>query len=489
MDSSGGLSRGSSSSSTSSASTAASTHTCDGIGRATSSGSTDSSSTTSTTTAANTIRTSARQRQQARAAHEAATSHAEEKQAEGEGEAEEEETERSVGILFLAHDGVTNPTLWEKWRDSDPRFAHRIRFFVFRNTKLRHPSDFADRHDLGVRLRTKWCSSSIVKATVESLQVVLLRDAGVGMLYVVSGFDIPIQPPWALFTTRSVVTEGVAKTVVPFRTVLAWTPGDDQPFQDRPGWGKRNDDVRARVATHIQWCGLSREHAQRIVAYPDLGRLLKLGNKMSAACCPDEWILGTILTLQQQPNGAAAAAPTPAALPSPPSPPIIDWAVTDQYRSRAKDQSPVVWKDLDSTEHKVLWAPPRTYRTYTLATVVETVSRGEGNLFFRKVGPLTEEEIDRLVPHKKAKEEAAAAAVVETAVPAAASPVTHVPKKDEGEEEEEEDGEEGNEDKSPVVPSTPTIKRVGGGHRVRDRWGRRGCPEGGDGRGCCEECG
>jgi hypothetical protein len=43
--------------------------------------------------------------------------------------AEEEEEEqddpdadksRAVGILFLAHDGVANPDLWERWRESDP---------------------------------------------------------------------------------------------------------------------------------------------------------------------------------------------------------------------------------------------------------------------------------------------------------------------------------------------------------------------------------
>lgn len=34
--------------------------------------------------------------------------------------AAEEDEQQCVGILFLAHDGVTNPSLWEKWRDSDP---------------------------------------------------------------------------------------------------------------------------------------------------------------------------------------------------------------------------------------------------------------------------------------------------------------------------------------------------------------------------------
>jgi hypothetical protein len=196
---------------------------------------------------------------------------------EAEVEALEEDESRCVGILFLAHDGVTNPSLWEKWRDSDPvskglgeeyllrllclelflimrhsnhltlcsssfhfyqAFASRIRFFVFRNEAISHISAFATEHDLHLRMRTKWCCSSIVHATIKSLGAILKKDADVGIIYVVSGFDIPIQPPSALFTTRAVVTEGVPKSVVPFRTVLAFTPGEDAPFKGR-GEGRR----------------------------------------------------------------------------------------------------------------------------------------------------------------------------------------------------------------------------------------------------------
>jgi sulfur relay (sulfurtransferase) complex TusBCD TusD component (DsrE family) len=32
--------------------------------------------------------------------------------------AEMDDEERTVAILFLAHDGVTNPTVWQKWRSS-----------------------------------------------------------------------------------------------------------------------------------------------------------------------------------------------------------------------------------------------------------------------------------------------------------------------------------------------------------------------------------
>ena len=99
--------------------------------------------------------------------------------------------------------------------------------------------------------------------------------------------------------------------------------------------------------------------------------------------CPDEWILGTILALQNVPKSAT-----------------IDWPVTDQYREKAKDQSPLLWHNLDDSKRRVFWAPPNSYRTFNLGNIVEQVSRIEGNLFFRKVAPLKDEEVERLLRPK-----------------------------------------------------------------------------------------
>lgn len=140
---------------------------------------------------------------------------------------------------------------------------------------------FTDRYDLKLRLRTKWCSASIIKATVQCYRDILAKEPSVAMIYLVSGFDIPIQPPKAFFVRREVVTEGVPKTILPFHTVLAYTPGEVEWLRAAKGWSKRNEDVRSRLSCHVQWCGLMREHVERIVSYPDLGRLLKLGNKLS----------------------------------------------------------------------------------------------------------------------------------------------------------------------------------------------------------------
>lgn len=158
---------------------------------------------------------------------------------------------------------------------------------------MQHESAFAVYHDLRLRLRTQWCSASIVKATIESLKRVLILEPEVAMIYLVSGFDIPIQPPSALFQTRDVVTEGVPRTVVPFRTVLGYTH-EDGALWAADGWAKKgsDDDIRGKVACHVQWCGLSRAHAERVVAFKGLERLLTLANRLSCQRCV--WSTGCV---------------------------------------------------------------------------------------------------------------------------------------------------------------------------------------------------
>jgi len=70
----------------------------------------------------------------------------------------------------------------------------------------------------------------------------------------------------------------------------------------------------------------------------------------------------------------------------------IDWVTTDQYRTSKSDPSPILWQDLHATKRKVYWAPPKYYRTFNLISIVHKVSMQEGNLWFRKVGPLSHEE-------------------------------------------------------------------------------------------------
>jgi hypothetical protein len=75
---------------------------------------------------------------------------------------------------------------------------------------------------------------------------------------------------------------------------------------------------------------------------------------------------------------------------------VIDWPVTDQYRKGNKESSPIIWDSLRTSKHRVAWAPPRHFRTFTLERVLKEVSKNEGNLFFRKVAALSDEEAEEL---------------------------------------------------------------------------------------------
>lgn len=295
--------------------------------------------------------------------------------------------------------------------------------------------------------------------------------------------------------------------------------------------------------SHVQWCGLTRGHARLIVAYPDLKQLFKLGNKISSVCCPDEWVLGTALLLQlrcqatptkankcgtnghddgkEYRRGAQgvrhspreADVPTTTAsdtsIPNPSgcleSFDVIDWPITDQYRSGRQAQSPLLWEDMEATSHKVLWAPPRTYRSFTLATVIERVSRQEGNLFFRKVGPLKEAEIGALFRLITDVERATAPlAPCSARVSGYATKIKEQRSTDIAVAPNSEihscvtDSEDGNDDTSASgIPATPLARprRISSrlvaslGHRVREMFNRKkGCWEGLSGTSCCEDC-
>lgn len=72
----------------------------------------------------------------------------------------------------------------------------------------------------------------------------------------------------------------------------------------------------------------------------------------------------------------------------------IDWTTTDHYRPNRSAPSPITWGDMAKRKHRVFWAPPAVYRKFDLCGVINTVSRLEGNLFFRKVDRLSPQDVD-----------------------------------------------------------------------------------------------
>jgi hypothetical protein len=99
---------------------------------------------------------------------------------------------------------------------------------------LKYESAFADQYDSRIRRSTTWCSSSIVRATLDGLQYIALNHPQAAITYVVSGLDVPLQPPEAMFATREVVTEGVGRVIEPFRTVMAYLPENHKDVTGQP---------------------------------------------------------------------------------------------------------------------------------------------------------------------------------------------------------------------------------------------------------------
>lgn len=170
--------------------------------------------------------------------------------------------------------------------------------------------------------------------------------------------------------------------------------------------------------------------------------------------CPDEWVIGTILSLQ----GVDLKRET------------TDWTVTDHYRQNRKAPSPITWTNLCTSKQRVFWAPPAFFRTFTLQAIVNNVSRREGNLFFRKVGPLSPEEVDEfMLPPPPYTPTKARSTLIVRSIRTRASAAA-----DRSEGAEKQEGEEEQEVREEVEENvaTPPRRRV----NVRGR-GR-----------CCDKC-
>jgi len=267
----------------------------------------------------------------------------------------------AVGILFLAHDGVANPGVWESWLASDPSVD--VRFFVFCNESVRHGRAFVERHDLGVRCPTAWGTSSIVRATVLCYRKIYDGFPEVAVVYLVSGSCVPLQPP-RFFFERS-APGSFYYDFRPFSSLVQYVPAG--PVKRNPLWsrGPRWPLLRRHLRCHLQWCALSREHVRAVVEFPGLDWLYEEGDRVREVWCPDEWVLGTVLSL----CGARG---------------VRDRPTTDHVRERFEDEHPVTWSS---------WRVPRRfYEPWEDREVVCSLARrvaearGHGYLFFRKVG-------------------------------------------------------------------------------------------------------
>lgn len=155
-------------------------------------------------------------------------------------------------LLFLAHNGVHNASVWEYWKSFAPPSI--VTFCVHAPPVVPVGQSFCDQYRLDSQWEPSgWCQPSIVRETVKALDATCALFKGKVVINLVSGTDIPVKPYTFLFSNR------LYESVLPSHQWFSLTI----------------DDARLVVARlkHNEWYGLT-----------DLIKKDERG-------CPDEYVI------------------------------------------------------------------------------------------------------------------------------------------------------------------------------------------------------
>lgn len=110
-----------------------------------------------------------------------------------------------IVFVFLAHDGVTQPSVWNLWSSLDEQLIPHIHFCVHTPSRIHESSSFENRHGLKIEFGpTEWCNATLVYEHVKALRAAIVlheKPNRPSMYFMVSGMDIPIKPPHKFFET------------------------------------------------------------------------------------------------------------------------------------------------------------------------------------------------------------------------------------------------------------------------------------------------
>jgi hypothetical protein len=146
-------------------------------------------------------------------------------------------------ILFLAHDGVKVPNVWEAWKEAtEAELNPETDLLLYKvHTPEAMKGEFERKYDLGLESKaTSWCSPSLVSEYIRMLKKtleVIPPDIENVLISLVSGTDIPILNGVQIFKDK--LQESVCYT----------------------------SRSRYKIAkdSHIQWLSLRKETAQDLI--------------------------------------------------------------------------------------------------------------------------------------------------------------------------------------------------------------------------------
>jgi len=113
-------------------------------------------------------------------------------------------TSRHVVLVFLAHDGITQPKVWELWHNMCS-FRDNLKFFVHCPIDKVPESTLFNRLDLSFG-NTAWCQPSLVfehlRAIKKTMQTLHFNSETECLYCLVSGTDIPLRNADCLFNCK-----------------------------------------------------------------------------------------------------------------------------------------------------------------------------------------------------------------------------------------------------------------------------------------------
>lgn len=248
----------------------------------------------------------------------------------------------SIAILFLAHDGVANPELWEEWRGND----RRIHFVVVCNAQPRYDNPFTRTHDAGIRIPTRWGTRSLVDAALAGMRYCMERDPSIGVVYMVCGLTVPLKSPSSFFRQHACMSGEVFR---PFTSNIQIGEGDAVRLS-------RGQLFRP----HSQFIALTRRHIDHLRRHHDRLEAMIRGVE-EHGMNPDEWIFARYFSTFRLKN--------------------MDYPLMDRTIARHGETSPIVWTDT-TTANAFVWDDGPLVSS-TLLPVLQ-MARRSGCYFFRK---------------------------------------------------------------------------------------------------------
>lgn len=258
-------------------------------------------------------------------------------------------------ILFLAHEGVTQSSLWEDWKEDAFsntsavwKQQNKIKFLVHSPDNVEYGRSFCRKYKLDIAFHaTSWCSPSLVYEYIRCLRHIVENDidfknADHASIFLVSGMDIPISSGKKFFVQNSLYI-------------------------------KQNHFCIINRKYHSQWISMNKKTILLFVEFFDDDKMKKiLLSGLTTRMCADENILLDFIEYNKNVNETQLTSCT-----------------TRDWRDKKGSNSPILWNNI-SEKKLVTYSYPKAMRI-TLMDAIRFarsfMKDGDDTMFFRKVGP------------------------------------------------------------------------------------------------------